>query len=149
MRIDFKAAQFYGVPQFGARGCDFDICALAASGREDDVRVHTHQDAHFVLVLSGTYISSARGVSEFARAPTLIFNPSGTTHRDRFANGAGTFVTVSVAAATLRDLRAIVPLATHATQLRSADELTAAFRIAGSRFPRHGGHGVISLGIAF
>jgi CubicO group peptidase (beta-lactamase class C family) len=51
------------------------------------------------------------------------------THRDRFANGAGTFVTVSLAAATFRGLQGIQPVATHAIQLRSADELAAALGI--------------------
>ena len=98
--IDFKPGQFYGTPQFGARGGDFDLCALAASGSEHDVHLHTHDDAHFILALSGLYISAARGAGDFVRAPALIFNPPGTTHRDRFVKGVGTFVSVSLLAAT-------------------------------------------------
>ena len=78
MSVDFKPGQFYGVPQFGARGAP-----------------------------------------DCASSPTLIFNPPGTTHRDRFTNGLGTFVTVSVGDATFEDLRRTLPLATEATRLGS------------------------------
>lgn len=128
--IELKPGQFYGTPQFGANGGNFDICALTASGSEHDVHLHTHDDAHFIVVLSGLYISTARGAADFLRAPALIFNPPGTTHRDRFAKGIGTFVGVSIRSATFKNLRDVLPLATHAVQLRSRDGLTTAFRIA-------------------
>jgi AraC family transcriptional regulator len=128
--IDFKPGQFYGAPQFGASGGDFDIRALVASGAEHDVHVHTHDDAHFILVVSGLYISTARGAPDFVQAPALIFNPPGTTHRDRFVNGIGTFIAISLRSATFRNLRDVLPLASHALQLRSVDGLTTAFRIA-------------------
>ncbi len=49
----------------------------------DDVPVHTHTEAHFILVTAGTYYSSAGGFDGVL--PTLIFNPPGTEHRDCFA----------------------------------------------------------------
>jgi AraC family transcriptional regulator len=128
--IDFGPGQFYGAPLFGASGGNFDVRALAASGSERDVALHTHDDAHFVLVLSGVYISTARGAADFVGAPALIFNPPGTTHRDRFLKGVGTFVGVSLRSATFRGLREVLPLPTHAVQLRSRDGLSSAFRIA-------------------
>ena len=130
MPLDFKPGQFYGIPQFGGAGSNFDIRALTATGSEDDVHVHTHNDAHFVIVLSGLYISTARGAPEFARAPALIFNPPGTTHRDRFVRGIGMFVTISLGSETFRGLRDELQLASYATQLRSTNGLTSAFRIA-------------------
>jgi AraC family transcriptional regulator len=128
--INLRPAQFYGAPQFGAAGGNFDTRALAASGSEHDVERHTHDDAHFILVLSGLYISTALGAADLVRAPALIFNPPGATHRDRFVKGVGTFVGVSLRSATFRDLRDILPLATHAVQLRCRDGLATAFRIA-------------------
>ena len=128
--IDLKPGQFYGAPQFGASGGHFDIRALAATGSEHDVQVHTHDDAHFILVLSGLYISTARGAADFVRAPALIFNPPGTTHRDRFVQGVGTFVGVSLRSATFQGLRDVLALPKHALQLRSREELATAFRIA-------------------
>ncbi len=128
--IDLKPGQFYGVPQVDASGSNFDIRALAATGSEEDVHLHTHDDAHVILVLSGLYISTARGAADFVRTPALIFNPPGTTHRDRFANGLGTFVGVSLRSATFRKSQDVLRLPTHAVQLRSREGLTAAFRIA-------------------
>ncbi len=95
--INFKPGQFYGAPQFGARGANFATRAFAPTGSEHDVHLHTHDDAHFILVLSGLYISTARGAVDFVRAPALIFNPPGTTHRDR-ARAAGSMST------TIQDL---------------------------------------------
>lgn len=126
----FRAGEFYGVPQFGSHSTGFDIRASAATGCEDDVQIHTHQDAHFVLVLSGTYLSSARGAPERACPPALIFNPPGTTHRDRFAAGVGTFVTVSVPGMTFLDLCTTRRFAADAVCLRARSALRAAFRLA-------------------
>lgn len=56
--------------------------------------VHTHTDAHFVLVTSGGYISSAKGDAH-PRAD-LIYNPPGTKHRDHFWQGTGSFFTLSL-----------------------------------------------------
>lgn len=59
-----------------------------------------------MLVTSGQYISSARG--EPAGSPPLIYNPPGTTHRDHFRNGAGTFFTVSVASSDVEQTNGTV-----------------------------------------
>lgn len=45
--------------------------------------MHTHTEAHFILVTAGAYHSTARGFE--AELPCLIFNPPGTEHRDCFA----------------------------------------------------------------
>ena len=126
----FRPGEFYGVPQFGSHSAGFDVRASAATGCEDDVQVHTHRDAHFVLVVSGTYLSSARGAPERARPPALIFNPPGTTHRDRFAGGVGTFVTVSVPGTSFLDIRTTGRSAAEAVCLRARSALSAAFRLA-------------------
>ena len=61
---------------------------------------HTHEDAHFVLVLGGRYVSSAREFTAGRPDRILIYNPPGTSHRDQFsADGdvfVGRFFTVSV-----------------------------------------------------
>ncbi len=61
-----------------------------------DVEVHAHVEAHFVLVTSGHYVSSARATL----SPRLvcIYNPPGTTHRDHFMEGRGSFFTISLSA---------------------------------------------------
>jgi len=57
---------------------------------------HTHDEAHYVLVVSGGYITDARGGGDCGPS-TLVFNPAGTTHRDRFAAAGGRFLSVSLA----------------------------------------------------
>lgn len=130
MGVNFKLGQFYGDPQIAVVSRDLDIRAQAATAREADVQIHTHLDAHIVLVLSGVYISSARGASGFSRAPTLIFNPPGTMHRDRFVNGVGTFVTVSVGQRSYPDVCANIAISNYAIRVAQPSALASAFRIA-------------------
>jgi len=68
---------------------------------EDAVPRHTHEEAHFLFVINGLYITSARNVNHLSASRTLIFNPSGTTHRDRFHPKGGRFLTVSLKPETL------------------------------------------------
>jgi AraC family transcriptional regulator len=66
-----------------------------------EVEVHTHVEAHFVLVTSGHYVSSARSTPN--RSITLVYNPPGTTHRDHFNLGRGSFFTISITAQRLAE----------------------------------------------
>lgn len=59
------------------------------------MRRHSHDEAHFVLVLSGGYMSSAVGTLLVSNTPVLIYNPLGTTHEGRFHGGRGSFVAIS------------------------------------------------------
>lgn len=54
-----------------------------------EVATHVHPEAHVIVVLSGHYHSSARGASGLVPPGSIIFNPAGTVHRDRFATLAG------------------------------------------------------------
>jgi AraC family transcriptional regulator len=128
--IVLPPGQFYGTLEQTRTDGAFDIRSLAASGREEDVAVHTHTDAHFVLVLSGVYISAARWAPERARAPFLVFNPPGTTHRDRFFEGVGSFLAISLSATTLAELRNLVTLSDVSTTLARPDAVSRAFRVA-------------------
>jgi AraC family transcriptional regulator len=81
----------------------FELAHLRATVPCAEVAEHTHPEAHFVLVISGDYLTSARSPQPARRGPLLIYNPPGTTHRDRFA-GDGRFFTVAVAASVLEHL---------------------------------------------
>ena len=74
----------------------FSVSLLTPVLRAEEVGLHTHPQASFVLVLSGSYISSADGAEPVSREPVLIFNPAGTTHRDSFLAPSGRFLTVSI-----------------------------------------------------
>lgn len=75
-----------------------ELAELQPTVPEHEVEVHTHADAHFVLVLAGKYISSAVGMPAVSAGPVLVYNPPGTTHRDCFRGLDGRFFTVSIPA---------------------------------------------------
>lgn len=130
--LGFRLGEFYGSPEATCRGTIFDVRLLNATTREEDVELHAHADAHFVLVLSGVYRSSALGAPEYAPAPFLVFNPPGTTHQDRFLNGIGAFMTVSLSRASFDEAHASDRLHTAATALDGSSVLCAAFHLARS-----------------
>ena len=127
--ICLRPSQFYGTTRQTRVGGIFDIRWLAATGREEDVAVDTHSDAHSVLVLSGVYISTARLAAERAPAPFLVFNPPGTTHRDRFLDGVGSFLTISLSAAEFARMRDVVDLSDAARTLIRPEAISSAFLI--------------------
>lgn len=92
---------FYGQLEARCSTPGLDISVLNADPHRV-VERHSHDEAHFVLVLDGLYVSSAAGAAPVSNGRALIFNPAGTTHRDRFeARGRsveGRFLTLSIAA---------------------------------------------------
>ncbi|MGC1783180.1 MAG: AraC family transcriptional regulator [Acidobacteriaceae bacterium] len=73
-----------------------------ANSPPEQLPIHTHTDAHFVLSTSGDYVSSA--IRDAHPRTTLIYNPPGTKHRDHFWHGTGSFFTVSLSNAQLSQL---------------------------------------------
>lgn len=97
--------EFYGLAQFRRELGSFSLSHSIADRPAQAVERHAHVDAHFVLVTDGEYRSSARGSATAARP--LVYNPPGTTHRDHFRNGIGSFFTVSIAPDRLEELEAL------------------------------------------
>ncbi len=128
--VHFKSGEFYGDVDQGARGNLFDIRRLRATRPEDEVETHRHDDAHFVLVLTGTYISSALHAPPRAPSPSLVFNPAGTIHRDRFVDGTGSFMTVSLDPSLLSGAEELHAAQDCAAMLRDTASVAAAFRVA-------------------
>jgi AraC family transcriptional regulator len=92
---------FFGRFQREAEAGGFALAHIEADSRTD-VQRHTHDTAHFILVTRGSYITSAHGAPSVCMSPALIYNPPGTTHRDRFQrnqNGGfdGAFLSISIA----------------------------------------------------
>jgi AraC family transcriptional regulator len=90
-----------------------------ANSPPEDVEVHAHAEAHFVLVTSGRYVSSANGTPN--RKATLVYNPPGTTHRDHFEQGKGSFFTISISTARLSETTdaELLPAARHLSDERA------------------------------
>ncbi|WP_288378957.1 AraC family transcriptional regulator [uncultured Massilia sp.] len=130
MTVRFLPSQFYGDLQDRRQGGVFDISVLQASAPEHEVREHMHVDAHFVLVLAGTYLSIAQGAPEFAPAPALVYNPPGTVHRDRFLGGRGRFMAISIDPARLDADGALRGIPANASYLQRTPCLRTAFSLA-------------------
>jgi AraC family transcriptional regulator len=103
MRVTLELApgQFFGNAHLARSTSSSDISHRIAVGAPEEVVAHTHQDAHFILVTGGVYVSAA-GRPPGAGETVLVYNPPGTTHRDHFEHGRGSFFAVSIkpAAAT-------------------------------------------------
>jgi AraC family transcriptional regulator len=95
----------------------------------EEVPRHTHEDAHFFLVVRGAYITSARNTASVCPPATLLFNPVGTTHRDRFYTRGGRFFTVSIRPENLNRVQDGVGLFDHAIGLRDGQASWLAARL--------------------
>jgi AraC family transcriptional regulator len=85
-----------------------DGIALAHRIASGAVEPHTHSDAHFVWVTGGRYVSSAHGGPP-ERSATFVYNPPGVEHRDHFKGGKGSFFTISILPARLKEWCAVPP----------------------------------------
>jgi AraC family transcriptional regulator len=86
---------FYGQERRELQTSSFEYAEMSIVHRE--VPRHTHARAHFVLVVQGVYLTAALPDEGACGPGTLVFNPSGTTHRDRFRGRHGRFFAISVA----------------------------------------------------
>jgi AraC family transcriptional regulator len=90
-----RRADFWGSGPRARATDDFSFHLLAANAPEDEVEPHGHEEAHFVLVLAGAYLSSAEGAPIASATPLVIYNPPGVEHQDRFIGGRGRFLAIS------------------------------------------------------
>ena len=93
---------FFGNLQFSRLVSGITLSHRIATSSPRQLPIHTHTDAHFVLVTAGHYVSSATGDPN--PRTSLIYNPPGTTHRDHFWQGAGSFFTASLSSTKLSQL---------------------------------------------
>jgi len=125
----FGHNQFLGHYENRWHSGGFSIAKLLPTVPEEQVQEHTHSEAHFVLILQGRYLSSADGAPKVIDCPTLIYNPPGTRHRDRFSGECGQFMTVAIPASVLRHFADAVALPDNACVL-NASALRVARRLA-------------------
>ena|SRR5215469_1515233 len=108
--VTLFSGQFFG-DRFRTVQTHSFVCAEGeATGFARGLPRHSHASSHFVLVVRGTYITEARNQDRLYGPGTLIYNPIGTTHRDRFQNGCGRFLTITPSASVARMLDARVPV---------------------------------------
>jgi AraC family transcriptional regulator len=125
---------FFGDAEREVRTASFEFSDRLAVVPDREVPEHTHANAHFVLVLSGTYVTEARNRAGMCGEGSLIFNPAGTTHRDRFHSDLGRFFTISVSSDVARIVEAKHPAAVSFAAL----DVAAIAREAQHEFHRAG-----------
>ena len=124
-----RHGDFYGLRETRREVAGFSV-AIAAADPLKPVDRHTHEDAHFILLLDGHYLSSARGAGHLHAEPALIYNPPGTTHRDSFPDRAGRFVGISIARERMSEVSEIAAPSEAAVRLWEPHALDVAHRIA-------------------
>jgi AraC family transcriptional regulator len=122
--------RFYGTSKARWEIPGFSIALMAPVLPQEEVPLHTHEDASFVFLLNGIYLSSAANAYPECEGPTLIYNPPRTTHRDRFKTLTGRFLAVSVSRETLRDAVADTVLPKVATSFTSSEIIATARGLA-------------------
>lgn len=90
--------QIYGQINARREAAGFVISAARPVVPPDEIPLHTHPEGSFTFILSGFQISGARGARDGGFGPgSVIYNPPGTTHRDRLKNNAeGRCLSISV-----------------------------------------------------
>jgi AraC family transcriptional regulator len=108
--VTLPRGQFFG-ERFRTVQTDSFVCSEGeATGFAQGVPRHSHASSHFILVVKGAYITEARNQDRLYRPGTLIYNPTGTTHRDRFDGGSGRFFTITPSPDIARLLDTCVPV---------------------------------------
>jgi AraC family transcriptional regulator len=91
-----SSGETYGQTEVRTRTAGFVISVMRPVLPPEEVPVHTHPEGSFTFILSGFQISSAN--KEPCGPGALIYNPPGTTHRDRFQSvEKGKFLHISIA----------------------------------------------------
>lgn len=78
-------------------GTGIRVAELDATVPPDEVPEHEHDDAHVVLVLNGVYSSAARFMPDEGLPLSVVSNPPGTAHRDRFLDLPGRYLVIEIA----------------------------------------------------
>ena len=90
--------EIYGELSARHETAGFVISSARAIVPPDEIPLHTHVEGTFTFILSGFQISGARGAIGGGFGPgSVIYNPPGTTHRDRLrSTTVGRCLSISV-----------------------------------------------------
>jgi AraC family transcriptional regulator len=127
----FAPGEFLGDVRLSCLGHGVSVSHRIAEGPPEAVPSHTHEDAHFILVTGGDYVTAAGGHPAEDR-PVLIYNPPGTTHRDHFQRGRGSFFAISLSPDHFAVALGGTCVADTALYLAAPAQHAIAMRIAGS-----------------
>lgn len=127
--------EFFGRFQNEADAGGFALAHIRADPHKD-VQRHTHDSAHFIFVMRGMYVTSAAGAPDVCTSPILIYNPPGTTHRDRFqrlpdGGFGGLFFSISIGPDRMKSIVEGVTLAERAISVNAVRATALAARLIG------------------
>lgn len=129
-----RHGEFFGRPERVISAGGFTV-AFTRADPHLIVERHTHENAHFIFLVSGAYVTTAHGAPPLCVSPTLIYNPPGTTHADRFrpTDGRcdGHFLSISVGREIGEACTHHVSLAQDATCLADPAAVASAARVVG------------------
>jgi AraC family transcriptional regulator len=117
----FRAGKFYGATRKEIRTPAFDFAEV-----EDydniEVPLHTHESAHFLFVVKGTYEATIKDKKRFFSSSSIIYYPAGTTHRDRFCEREERrFLTVSLTSETNKKLHNEIKFVDHSVDFNNPE----------------------------
>lgn len=122
--------KFFGTDRSFREIPGFSLTVMTPVLRPEDVPMHTHEEASFVLILDGAYLSSADGAGAECRRSTAIYNPPRTTHRDRFKTLDGCFLAISVSRESFRQAAECASFPAAAQTYRRGPVVATASRLA-------------------
>jgi AraC family transcriptional regulator len=126
--MQFHHGQFLGSYQKRRELYGISIAEMMPTVPEHEVEIHTHDDAHFLLLMEGLYVSSARGMPALCNETAILMNPPGTRHRDCFRGTEGRFLTLSMSGDDWRAATKDFPVGDYALRM-DATALLSAYRI--------------------
>lgn len=86
---------FYGQVTAEAVAGDFALKVVTGPPPPLVLR-HTHESAHFCLIVGGSYETTTRELRGRCHPFTLLFHPRGTTHDDHFVDRVGTCLMIAL-----------------------------------------------------
>lgn len=123
--------RFYGFTDVHREIPGFSASLMSPRIPVEEMPRHTHEEASFVLILRGTYLSSAAGAEDRQAAPFVVYNPPGTTHRDCFQELDGArFLGISISKISLAHAGELVTLAERPTAFKATNVVVTAQKIA-------------------
>jgi AraC family transcriptional regulator len=142
--LRFAPGHFYGGTRLSFSSHEINVTHRIADRLPEEVASHTHTDSHFVLVTGGDYVTIADG-NPAKGLPVLVYNPAGTTHRDHFERGRGSFFAISLEPAKASALPAGCLLPDGPIHLLAPAQHALAFRIAAFSKSQDGGSSLDAL----
>lgn len=89
-----RNGEFYGQKRREIKTAGF-IFAEVEDLVNSQIPTHTHENAHFLYVLSGEYQATVKNKKNLYSS-SMLYYPAGTTHDDHFNSAGGRFLTVSL-----------------------------------------------------